>query len=134
MRRKNKKAVEKSNKNLFNKIVYFFKIKSLSHKRSKLENNYEKVLYVRCAESIKKLDYTKEVVDGLYTLIVGAVGENSTVKELEKLSNDYYLINDFSMEFNPPIYNKRENDRIFSIQIDHLLISKSGIFLLETKN
>ena len=45
-----------------------------------------------------------------------------------------YLFNDFSMEFNPPIYNKKENDRIFSIQIDHLLISDSGIFILETKN
>lgn len=129
-----RKAVEKSNKNLFNKIVCYLKIKSLTNKKSKLENNYENVLSVRCKESYKNLDFTKEVIDGLYTLIAGAVGENLTVKELEKLSNDYYLINDFSAEFDPPIYNKKENDRIFSIQIDHLLICKSGIFLLETKN
>ncbi|MCR4289826.1 MAG: NERD domain-containing protein [Candidatus Scalindua sp.] len=94
----------------------------------------EKVISKRCMESYNKLDFTKEVVDGLYTLIAGAVGENLTVKELEKLSNDYYLINDFSVEFDPPIYNRNENDRIFSIQIDHLLICKSGIFILETKN
>ena len=131
---KTKQAVEKSNKNLFNKIVYFLKIKSLNNKKSNLQKNYEKVLSTRCMESIKELDFTKELVDGLYTLIAGAVGENSTVKELEKLSNDYYLINDFSVEFNPPIYNKNENDRIFSIQIDHLLICKSGVFILETKN
>ncbi len=74
------------------------------------------------------------MVDGLYSLIAGAVGENLTVKEIEKLSNDYYLINDFSLKFDPPIYNRKENDRIFSIQIDHLLICKSGIFILETKN
>jgi hypothetical protein len=129
-----KQAVKKSNKNLFNKIVYYLKIKSLTNKKSNLEKNYDKVLSTRCKESYKNLDFTKEVVDGLYTLIAGAVGENLTVKELEKLSNDYYLINDFSVEFDPPIYNKNKNDRIFSIQIDHLLICKSGIFLLETKN
>jgi len=129
-----KQYIEKSTKNLFNKLIYFLKINSLSRKTSKLENNYENILSARCAESNKKLDFTKEVVDGLYTIIAGAVGENLTVKELEKLSNDYYLINDFSMEFNPPIYNRKENDKIFSIQIDHLLICKAGIFLLETKN
>ncbi len=129
-----KQAVEKSNKNLFNKLVYHLKVKSLTNKKSKLEKNYENVLSVRCNESYKFLDFTKEVVDGLYTIIAGAVGENLTVKELEKLSDNYYLINDYSVEFDPPIYNRKENDRIFSIQIDHLLICKSGIFLLETKN
>ena len=74
------------------------------------------------------------MVDGLYTLIAGAIGENSVVNELQKLSDNYYLINDFSVEFNPPIYNKNEDDRIYSIQIDHLLICQSGVFLLETKN
>lgn len=53
---------------------------------------------------------------------------------LQQLSDDYYLINDFSIEFSRPIYNRKENDRIYSIQIDHLLVCKSGIFLLETKN
>ncbi len=129
-----KQTIEKSDKNLFNKIVYYLKIKSLTNKKSNLEKNYEKVISTRCMESNRKLNFTKEIVDGLYTLIAGAVGENLTVKELEKLSDDYFLINDFSVEFNPPIYNKNENDRIFSIQIDHLLICKSGIFLLETKN
>ena len=38
------------------------------------------------------------------------------------------------LNFDPPIYNKNEDDRIFSIQIDHLLICQSGVFLLETKN
>jgi len=129
-----KQAIEKSNKNLFNKIFYYLKIKTLTNKKSTLEKNYEKVISTRCMESYKKLDFTKEVVDGLYTLIAGAIGENSVVNELQKLPDNYYLINDFSVDFNPPIYNKKENDRIFSIQIDHLLICQSGVFLLETKN
>ena len=39
----------------------------------------------------------------------------------------------FKINFRP-IYNKNEDDRIFSIQIDHLLVCQSGVFLLETKN
>ncbi|NIN37082.1 MAG: hypothetical protein GTN46_13490 [Gammaproteobacteria bacterium] len=158
-----KQAIEKSNKNLFNKIVYYLKIRKLSNKKSYLEKNLEKILdkkihitkhevikaknklndyrenkekiiSARCDESYKELDYIKEVVDGLYTLIAGAIGENSVINELQKLSDNYYLINDFSVKFNPPIYNKKENDKIFSIQIDHLLICQSGVFILETKN
>jgi len=33
-----------------------------------------------------------------------------------------------------PIYYKKENERIFSVQIDHLLVTNSGIFIIETKN
>lgn len=158
-----KQTIERSNKNLFNKIFYPLKIKKLSNKKSALENDLENIIHkktyikkhevtkvknklddyrenkkhiisIRCTEFYKELDSTKKVVDGLYTLIAGAIGENLIVNELQKLSDDYYLINDFSVRFNPPVYNKKENDRIFSIQIDHLLISKSGVFILETKN
>ena len=106
-----KQAIEKSNKNLFNKVLYYPKLIILTNKKSALTKNYEKVISTRCMESYKELDFTKEVVDGLYTLIAGAIGENSVVNELQKLPDNYYLINDFSVEFNPPIYNKKENDR-----------------------
>jgi len=158
-----KQAIEKSNKNLFNKIFYFLKIRILINKKSNLEKNLENILHknmriaeqeviktnnkltdhtknkekiisVRCKESYKEMVSTKEVVDDLYTLIAGAIGENSVVNELQKLPDNYYLINDFSLEFDPPIYNKKDNDRIFSVQIDHVLICQSGVFLLETKN
>jgi Nuclease-related domain len=158
-----RQAMEISNKNLFYKILHYLKIKILSSKKSSLEKNLEKIvrkkthiaeqgvikaknelndyaenkqkiISARCEESYKEMDSTKEVVDGLYTLIAGAIGENAVVNELQKLSDNHYLINDFSLEFDPPIYNKKEDDRIFSIQIDHLLICPSGVFLLETKN
>jgi len=158
-----RQAVASSNKNLFCKILYYLKIKSLAGKKSYLKKNVEEIIrkrthtaeaevtkvknqlsdYVenrerlisaRCEASYKELDSTKKVVDGLYTLIAGAIGENAVVNELQKLSDSYYLINDFSLAFDRPIYNRKEDDRIFSIQIDHLLISPSGVFLLETKN
>lgn len=129
-----KHAIEKSNKNIFNKIIYYLKIKKLTKKRKSLINNFENIISKRCMDSYQELEFIKETVEGLYTLISGAIGENSVVNELQKLSDNYYLINDFFLEFNPPIYNRRENDKIFSIQIDHLLICQSGVFVLETKN
>jgi hypothetical protein len=156
-------ASDKSNRNIFYKVFYFLKIKSLSHRKADLENNLEsilkkktsiaentvvgqknkidyclenreKIISERCKKSLEDLTHTKEVVDGLYTLVAGAIGESSVVKTLQQLSDDFYLINDFSIEFDPPIPNKKENDKIFSIQIDHLLVYQSGVFLLETKN
>lgn len=101
---------------------------------NKYIENKNSIIEERSKAKIEELEITKEVVLGLNLLIAGAVGENLVVREIEKLSDDYILINDFSMRFTPPIYNRRNNDRIFSIQIDHLLISKAGLFILETKN
>ena len=97
------------------------------------ENN-ELIINERSLPEIRKLNYVKKTIEDLHPLIAGAVGENLVVKEIEKLPDDYVLINDYNLKFNPPIYNRNANDRIFSIQIDHLLISKSGIYILETKN
>jgi len=96
--------------------------------------NREKIISERSSPKFRELAYTKEVVEGLYPLITGAIGENLVEKELKKLSDKHILINDFSIEFESPIYYKKENDKIFSIQIDHLLISTAGIFIIETKN
>lgn len=156
-------ANKRRNQNLFFKAILFFKVVSLARKASRLERNLEKIVAnktsgaghavarlevdlknilenkqslasERCEDSLKDLMRTKEVLDGLYPLVAGAIGEASVEKTLRQLSDEYFLINNFSTEFDPPIYNKKKNDRIYSVQIDHLLISKAGIFLLETKN
>lgn len=153
----------KSERSIFFKILYFVKIKLLSRRRSTLQKDIENIIeqrtrpeensvsklksrisYLqdhrkdivaeRSQKSLKELSHTKRVVDELYSLIAGAIGEVSVVKALEQLSDDFYVINDFSIRFHPPIYNRKENDRIHSIQVDHLLICQSGLFLLETKN
>jgi len=156
-------ARKKSNKSFFYRIFHYIKSKILMNKRLILQkkfksivskktnfaekavsktkdklNNYiinrDSLISERCLQSLQELDGTKEVIDSLYNLIAGAVGENSVIKEVQKLPNNFHLFNDFSLEFNPPIYHKKEDDRIYSIQIDHLLISEAGIFILETKN
>ena len=129
-----KKAIEKRDSNIFNKIFYYFKTRKLIKNHASLVNNYDTVVSKRTSDAYRDLEFIKETVKSLYSTIAGAIGENAVVSELKKLSDKYYLINDFSLDFNPPIFNKRENDRIYSIQIDHLLICQSGIFVLETKN
>lgn len=88
----------------------------------------------RAKSKIEKLEYTRNVVENSKNIISGAIGENLVVKEIKKLSDDYVLINDFKLSFSNPIFYKKHNQRIYSIQIDHLLISKAGIFIIETKN
>lgn len=99
-----------------------------------LSNNKQKVLQERSRHEIAEIEYAKKSIDELGPLIAGAIGENLVEKEIRNLSDNYILINDYRKEFSPPIYNKKTNDRIYSIQLDHLVISRSGIFILETKN
>jgi hypothetical protein len=153
----------KINKGLIHKIIYSFKLKKQKELldyyslntpmiiknankniQEKIENDENQLKYIsenneliikeRSLPEIRKLNNVKKTIEDLQPLIAGAVGESLVVKEIEKLPNDYILINDYNLKFNPPIYKRNTNDKIFSIQIDHLLISKSGIYILETKN
>ena len=83
---------------------------------------------------ILELQRKKTTIDELTPFIYGALGEQKVVKVLENLSDEYFLINDFTISFSYPIYNAQENDYIKSVQIDHILVAPSGIFLIETKN
>ena len=154
---------DKIRKSLIHKLFCYPKTKFLEQKKASLEKNFENIIskktnaalkevfrvkeklddytsnrdaYIseRCLRSSEELENIKDVIDSLYNLIAGAIGENSVIKEVQKLPDNFHLFNDFSVEFNPPIYNKKEDDRIYSIQIDHLLVCESGIFILETKN
>lgn len=83
---------------------------------------------------LSELERKKAIIGELNSFIYGALGEQKVVKSLESLSDEYFLINDFAVSFSPAIYNRQENDYIKSVQIDHILVGPSGIFLIETKN
>lgn len=83
---------------------------------------------------LSELERKKSTIDELSSFIYGALGEQKVVKTLETLSDEYFLINDFAIFFATAIYNRQENEYIKSIQIDHILVAPSGIFLIETKN
>ncbi len=131
-----KTNLEKNFNNIIHQHTYSAekRVNKTINKINEYNINWKKIISERSLTKYKELAYTKEVVEGLNPLIAGAIGENLVIKELKKLSDKCILFNDFSIDFETPIYNKKENDRIFSIQIDHLLITNSGIFIIETKN
>ncbi len=112
-------------------------INSLSEKSNRfhyIDSSFASAVNQSCLLPLQELDYKKRTIDQIDKSILGAIGEQKVVKELEKLTDDYILINDFTYTFHPPLYNRQENDHIMSVQIDHLLVAPSGIFLIETKN
>lgn len=155
--------LRRSSASLLVKVILYFRIRNLFKKISYLTDNYELIIndsishlnkeknlicnhltylsenkqeaiYERSKIELNELEHAKKVIDELKALIAGAIGESLVENEIGKLSDDYTLINDFSLKFSPPIYNKKTNDKIYSIQLDHLLVSRAGLFILETKN
>ncbi|MBL7772497.1 MAG: NERD domain-containing protein [Chitinophagaceae bacterium] len=99
-----------------------------------IQSHFKESVMHSAQQEIATLDRKKRVIDGLNSFIYGAIGEQQVVKTLEALSDDYHIINDFFFIFDKPIYYKEEGSYITSIQIDHLLVAPSGVFLIETKN
>lgn len=97
-------------------------------------SDFSDAVYQSSHSEINELKRKLQIIDQINNSIYGAIGENKVLNTLESLSDDYILINDFVYNFYPSIYNRQENDYIKSIQIDHILISPAGIFLIETKN
>ncbi|WP_397446627.1 nuclease-related domain-containing protein [Polaribacter sp. R77954] len=117
-------AVKEITRNIKNDEIF------ISEYDTKKQNLIEK----RAKSKIDRLEYTRNVIENSRNLIAGAIGEHLVVKEIKKLSDSYVLINDFNLNFSPPIFYKKHNQKIYSVQVDHLLISKAGIFIIETKN
>ena len=99
-----------------------------------INSKFQDAVIDNCSGDLRTLERKKILIDEVNRSIYGAIGEQKVVQELEKLHDEYVLINDFCLSFSPPIYNRRENDYIKSIQVDHLLIAPSGVFVIETKN
>ena len=107
---------------------------SLQSEVDRLTQNTDEIVANRCKNELYELDRTKNAVEELRTIIAGAKGEYAVEQELKKLPNNFYVINDYKLDFVRPIINKQTGEKIFSIQIDHLVVSPGGVFILETKN
>jgi hypothetical protein len=134
-----KEKIKRKELHFDSKIAY--SIRKLVEVHTEKSNRYQYIVSYfadavneSCSIPLNELERKKTIIDEVNTSIYGALGEQKVVKELENLSDDYFLINDFSLSFPTPIYNRHENDYIKSIQIDHILVTPSGIFLIETKN
>lgn len=114
------------------KLVEDYQVKS--NRYQFITSDFNEAVKQSVQHPLSELERKKATIDQLSSYIYGALGEQKVVKTLETLSDEYFLINDFVFSFSPAIYNKKENDYIKSVQIDHILVGPSGIFLIETKN
>ncbi len=130
------RRIEIASKKSFEKTADDLQVESerINNRLNHYTTNKSGLVEARMAPKLRNIEYTKTVLEELNPLIAGAVGESKVETELKNLSVHGVLLNDFYVKFYPPIYNRKENDKIFSIQIDHLLITGAGIFVLETKN
>ncbi|MGI5975638.1 MAG: nuclease-related domain-containing protein [Paludibacter sp.] len=119
------------NKSIFDLIEDY---QAKSNRYQFITSKVDEAVKESASNSLSELERKKTVIDQLNSFIYGALGEQKVVKTLKKLSDEYFLINDFTVSFSPAIYNKQENDYIKSVQIDHILVAPSGVFLIETKN
>ncbi|HWJ28273.1 MAG TPA: NERD domain-containing protein [Flavisolibacter sp.] len=108
--------------------------KEKSNRHMYISSHFNDAVTKSSQGSLRELERKKRIIDEVNSCIYGALGEQKVVKELESLSDEYILINDLSLSFRTPVYNRQENEYIKSIQIDHILVTPSGIFLIETKN
>ncbi len=98
------------------------------------KNNPEKWIKEYSSGEIRKQESILSVFKEHRFLFYGAEGEEQAERELSKLPDTYVVINDYRLRFQPPIYNKKDDDRIYSVQIDHIVVGPTGIYLIETKN
>lgn len=113
-------------------LVENYQVKSNRHQF--IISDFNEAVKQSVQQPLSELERKKTTIDEFNSYIYGALGEQKVVKTLESLSDEYFLINDFSVSFSPAIYNRQENDYIKSVQIDHILIGPAGIFIIETKN
>lgn len=99
-----------------------------------LVRHFEQHVAEKANAELWELDRKKKVIDEINTFIYGAIGEGKVAAQLEHLTDEYAVINDFCYTFDKPLYYKEQKTQIHNVQIDHLVVSRAGVFLIETKN
>ena len=112
----------------------FAKIASIRSEIEDRRNNAEKWVERYSASEIETQQRILSVFRKHKYLFYGAEGEEKVSRELSRLPDTYTVINDCRLEFPQPIYDRDNDDRIHSIQIDHVVVGPTGFYLVETKN
>lgn len=91
-----------------------------------LKNKKKKTTYSSYAKALGKISkksVTKKTTCSSYAKVLGEIGEESVASILKTLPKDYVVFNDIYLEI-----------KGYSTQIDHVVISRYGVFIIETKN
>lgn len=110
--------------------------KRISEKENRInytEKNIETIANEKSRYRLERLNRINDSLKQNRYLIYGALGELLVISKLKTLPYGYHVINDYKREFYKPIYNRSKDDRIYSIQIDHIVVGPTGFFIIETK-
>ena len=150
-------------RNMLMRVVFFFWNKRLTRRKKILENSFEEELRKPFRKGFAKINGMRSEIEDRKNnpeewierysasdieemerilsvfrrhkyLFYGAEGEEKVARELSNLPDTYIVINDYRLEFSRPMYDRNNDDRIFSIQIDHVVVGPTGLYLVETKN
>ena len=99
-----------------------------------LNNNFETIVNKDSEKQIRRIKYAKSSIDELRPLILGSIGESMVSTELSSLPQNFVAINNVKIKLNNPIYLPSEKERIYSFQIDHVVVGPGGVFAIETKH
>lgn len=99
-----------------------------------LEGNFHEAVNLSANETLAPLVRKFDALKELKPLVLGAIGERQVLDQLRLLPSNFHVINDFYTSFRKAIYRKEQDDYIQTIQIDHIVIGPSGVFVIETKN
>ncbi len=132
---KGKRRLKKIDKTLDKRMDKLFKkdIKQIK-KTGKEYTLREKKLEKSVEKSVKHLHKAHDVIEKDKQFFIGAIGETATIKELKKLPETYYIINEARLSFSKSIRWKKYHEYVKSCKIDHVVVGPTGIFLIETKN
>ncbi len=151
------------NRNMLMRLFFFFRKKRLTKRKTILENSFENEVrrpfrkgFAKIASLRAEIEDRKNNAENWVErysasdrekqkrifsvfrkhkyLFYGAEGEERVARELSNLPDTYIVINDYRWQSSQPIYDSRNNDRIYSIQIDHVVVGPTGLYLVETKN
>jgi len=150
-------------RNVLMRMFFFFRKKRLTKRKKILENSFENEVERPFRKGFARIDSLRAEIEDRTNnavqwierysardreeqkrilsvfrrhkyLFYGAEGEERVARELSRLPDTYTVINDCSLEFSQPVYDRRNEDKIYSIQVDHVVVGPTGLYLVETKN
>lgn len=132
---KGKRRIKKIDKTLEKKLDKPFKkdIKQI-RKTEKEHILREKNLEKSIEKKVSKLHKAQDIIEKNQPFFAGAIGETAVIKELRKLPETYYILNEVMLSFSRYIRWKKYGEHVKSCKIDHVVVGPTGIFLIETKN
>ena len=150
-------------RNMLLRLFFFFRKKRLAKRKKLLENSFDEELRRSFGKEFAEINGIRSKIEDRKNntedwierysardreteernlgvlrkhkyLFYGAEGEERVTRALSELPDTFTVINDYQLKFSPPIYDRNNNDRIISIQIDHVVVGPTGLYLVETKN